>query len=228
MAIKPRKILNLCIMATATQQYVIPVITNSRRRKNQRFTMSANCLNKNYKLNRRNLIKIQVTQKFQNTSAGIVSNIPNCSGEKMKSLPNVMVANARSVYNKLNELEILVDNNNSDIVFLTETWLTDNILDEAINILGTNLVRLERKHGTGGGVALLINSKIPFKVRDDLYMFMDNCSTEMAAKRDFSDFCLLCLFTSWITFTTIYISVTINYVQKAQIRPSSLQETLIQ
>ena len=93
-------IICLCIMAAATQQYVIPVITNSRRRKNQRFTMSANCLNKNYKLNRRNLIKIQVTQKFQNTGAGIVSNIPNCSREEMKSLPNVMVVNARSVYNE--------------------------------------------------------------------------------------------------------------------------------
>ena len=162
-------------MAAATQQYVIPVITNSRRRKNQRFTMSANCLNKNYKLNRRNLIKIQVTQKFQNTSAGIISNIPNCLGEKMKSLPNVMVVNARSVYNKLNELEILVDNNNSDIVFLTETWLTDNIPDEAINCLGMNLVRLDRKHGTGGGVALLINSKIPFKVRDDLSCSLFEC-----------------------------------------------------
>ena len=121
MVIKPRKILNLCIMAAATQQYVIPVITNSRRRKNQRFTMSANCLNKNYKFNRRNLLKIQVTQKFENTGAGIVSNIPNCSREEMKSFPNVMVVNARSVYDKLNELEILVDNNNSDIVFLTET-----------------------------------------------------------------------------------------------------------
>ena len=93
----------------------------------------------------------------------------------MKSLPNVMVVNARSVYNKLNELKILVDNNNSDIVFLTETWLTDNIPDEAINCLGMNLVRLDRKNGTGGGVALLINSKIPFKVRDDLSCTLFEC-----------------------------------------------------
>ena len=93
----------------------------------------------------------------------------------MKSLSNVMVVNARSVYNKLNELEILVDNNNSDIVFLTETWLTDNIPDEAINCLGMNLVRLDRKHGTGGRVALLINSKIPFKVREDLSCTLFEC-----------------------------------------------------
>ena len=79
-----------------------------------------------------------------------------------------MVVNARSVYNKLNELEILVDNNNNDTVFLTETWLTGNIPDEAINCLGMNLVRPDRKHVIGRGFAVLINSKIPFKVRDDL------------------------------------------------------------
>ena len=79
--------------------------------------------------------------------AGVVS--AGCLKVVRKSLPNVMVVNARSVYNKLNELEILVDNNNSDIV-----CLTDNIPDEAINCLGMNLVRLDRKHGIGGGVAL--------------------------------------------------------------------------
>ena len=62
--------------AANTQLFVILVITTSRRRRNQRFTMSANCLNKNYKLNKRNLSKIQVTQKLQNTGAGIVSNSP--------------------------------------------------------------------------------------------------------------------------------------------------------
>ena len=38
-----------------------------------------------------------------------------------------------------------------------------------------NLVRLDRKHGIGGGVALLINSKIPFKVRDDLSCTLFEC-----------------------------------------------------
>ena len=40
-----------------------------------------------------------------------------------------------------------MDNNNSDIVCLMETWLTDNIPNEAIDCLGMNLVRLDRKHG---------------------------------------------------------------------------------
>jgi exonuclease III len=58
-------------------------------------------------------------------------------------------------------MELLVDNNSSDIVCLTETWLTGNIPDEAINRLGMNLIRLDRKHRTGGaGVAVLINNKI--------------------------------------------------------------------
>ena len=92
----------------------------------------------------------------------------------MKSLPNVMVVNTKSFYSKLNELEILVDNY-SDMVFLTETCLTDIIPDDAINCLGMNLVRLDRKHGIGGGVALLINNKIPFKIRDDMSCTLFEC-----------------------------------------------------
>ena len=116
-----------------------------------------------------NLIKIPIT-KTQPQRTGH-------SRVKVKSPPppNVMVVNARSVCNNLNELEILVDNNNSDIVFFTETWLTDNIPDEAINCLGMNLVRLDRKHGIRGEVALLINSKIPFKARDDLSCPLFEC-----------------------------------------------------
>ena len=75
---------------------------------------------------------------------------------KVKSLPNLVVVNARSVYNKLNEFDILV---------------TGNIPDDAINCLGMNVVR----HGIGGGVALLINSKFPFKVRDALSCTLVEC-----------------------------------------------------
>ena len=97
MAVKPRKIVNLRTMAAITQQYAIPMTTNSRCR-NRRFTMSANCLNKKDKLNGCNLIKIQVTQKFQNMGAGVVSNSPGCLKVVRKSLPNVVVMFVVSIY----------------------------------------------------------------------------------------------------------------------------------
>ena len=41
--------------------------------------------------------------------------------------PNVMVLNARSILNKVDELKAHIDNYKSDILFVTETWLTETI-----------------------------------------------------------------------------------------------------
>jgi hypothetical protein len=85
-----------------------------------------------------------------------------------RSLPSVMLVNARSLPNKINELEILVEMQEIDIVCVTETWLKDKMPDEAIDCLGMNLCRHDRTNGAGGGVAVFINKIIPFNVREDL------------------------------------------------------------
>jgi exonuclease III len=78
------------------------------------------------------------------------------------------LVNARSLPNKINELEILVEMQEIDIVCVTETWLKDKMPDEAIDCLGMNLCRHDRMNRVGGGVAVFINNRIPFKVREDL------------------------------------------------------------
>jgi exonuclease III len=79
-----------------------------------------------------------------------------------------MLVNARSLPNKINEFEILVEMQEIDIVCVTETWLNDKMPDEAIDCLGMNLCSHDRTNGAGGGVAVFINNRIPFKVRADL------------------------------------------------------------
>ena len=71
-----------------------------------------------------------------------------------------MVLNARSLINKTctDELELLVSTNDIDIT----------VPDEAVAVSGMTLVRNDRTYGTGGGVALYVNNKIPFKIRKDL------------------------------------------------------------
>lgn len=85
-----------------------------------------------------------------------------------RSLSTVMLVNARSLLNKINELQILVEMNNIDIVCITETLLSDKIPDEAIDGLSMNLCRLDRFNAVGEGVAVFISNVIPFKVRKDL------------------------------------------------------------
>jgi hypothetical protein len=55
-----------------------------------------------------------------------------------------MSVNARSLPNKVNELEILVEMQGIDIVCVTETWLKDKMPDEAIDCLGMNLCRHDK------------------------------------------------------------------------------------
>jgi DTW domain-containing protein YfiP len=81
----------------------ILVRISSRRCSHARLNMH-HCFSKKYKLIRNNLIKILVTHE-----SGVPNNL-GCQRLDTKSLANVMLVNARSMYDKLNELEILVDN----------------------------------------------------------------------------------------------------------------------
>ncbi len=52
----------------------------------------------------------------------------------IRTLPNVMVLNARSIFNKVDELKAHIEIYKPDIIFVTETWLSENIPNEAIHI----------------------------------------------------------------------------------------------
>lgn len=67
--------------------------------------------------------------------------------------------NARSIVNKLNELKLFLIEENVDIVGISETWLTSNILDSELQVSGFTLFRRDRQNETkrkGGGVALYV------------------------------------------------------------------------
>ena len=91
-------------------------------------------------------------------------------GKKLgnRTMPNVLLLNARSLVNKVNE-QVQIANHNSDITFVTETWLVDRVPDEAFNCSGQNIIRKDRPNGKGGGgIAVYVNDRIPIKLRDDL------------------------------------------------------------
>ena len=82
----------------------------------------------------------------------------------------VLQLNIRGVQSKLSELKHLIDNNPCkrvpDVILLCETWQTP--FSPSINISGYKTYSHTRSHKKGGGVAILVNSKIPCKSRDDL------------------------------------------------------------
>jgi ribonucleases P/MRP protein subunit RPP40 len=83
---------------------------------------------------------------------------------------NCLYFNARSIVNKIQDLELLLRDENPDIVGITETWLNASILDSEMMIEGYTLLRKDRRDNRrGGGVAFYIKNEINFVCREDLF-----------------------------------------------------------
>jgi hypothetical protein len=68
---------------------------------------------------------------------------------------SVVQSNVRSLRNKFDELLLLVERVHPDIIALTETWLSPDILDSEFHLAGYYMYRADRSpQRIGGGVAL--------------------------------------------------------------------------
>ena len=73
----------------------------------------------------------------------------------------ILYTNARSLLNKLDELQHLILSSRPLIVGLTETWLHAEIADEEIKIDGYFILRNDRHVGMcGGGVCLYVREDL--------------------------------------------------------------------
>ena len=65
---------------------------------------------------------------------------------------------------KIDEISTSLLNHEVDVVCFTETWLSEMVPGNTINILGYNIVRKDRVNGRRGGVCSYINDSIPFEI----------------------------------------------------------------
>ena len=80
--------------------------------------------------------------------------------------PSVLLLNARSLCNKLDELRILISNQSPGCVVVTETWFKDDIPSECLNVQHYVLFRSDRKDRVGGGVCIYVHESFkPVKLR---------------------------------------------------------------
>ena len=77
------------------------------------------------------------------------------SGEQAMAQLNCIYTNARSMGNKQEELEAIVQQASYDVVAITETWWYHSH-DQSSAMTGYRLFRKDRQHKRGGGVALYI------------------------------------------------------------------------
>lgn len=81
-------------------------------------------------------------------------------------IKNLLIAhlNVRSLFTGFNEFQNLIFDNNYDIVAVTETWLTNNIPSNVVNLNGYKFVRRDRNGSRGGGIAFYVKNHINFKI----------------------------------------------------------------
>jgi hypothetical protein len=93
-------------------------------------------------------------------------------GNQSKSSLSCLYFNARSIMNKLDEIELIITDEKLDVVAITETWLSDSVLTSEITVDGYTVLRKDRNDVNktrGGGVALYIKNEINILERVDLY-----------------------------------------------------------
>lgn len=68
--------------------------------------------------------------------------------------------NARSLTANFDEIKMLMQKNNTDILCLSETWLSDLNADNQVHIDGYNLFREDYKYNRRGGVAVYVKEEL--------------------------------------------------------------------
>ena len=66
-----------------------------------------------------------------------------------------MCLNARSIVNKKNELNIMVEDIDPDIIGITESWSNTDITDAELGLTGYVTFRRDRIGRRGGGVIFI-------------------------------------------------------------------------
>ena len=81
-------------------------------------------------------------------------------GSTSKEEIKCVCLNARSIINKKDELNIMVDDIKPHIIGITESWANNDITDAELGLEGYELFRKDRM-GRRGGVLLYIKDTIP-------------------------------------------------------------------
>ena len=97
------------------------------------------------------------------------NNVPNVpSWPKLRRGLKVAHLNVNRLYNKTDSIRELLADTSLDILGLSETWLTADILDNEISIQGYSILRRDRPNGKqGGGIVIYVREYLDIFVRND-------------------------------------------------------------
>ena len=102
-----------------------------------------------------------MTINVDNDVKHVVSNV--CTRKTTISqslLAAFLCLNARSIVNKKNELNIMVEDIEPHIIGITESWANTDITDAELGLTGYVIFRSDRIGRRGGGVILYVKESI--------------------------------------------------------------------
>jgi hypothetical protein len=105
--------------------------------------------------------------------------------------PSILLINARSLWNKLDELRVLAANSKPDCIAVTETWFTSDQPDGILLLKNYSLFRADRCSRTGGGVCLYVHDSLQLEIPTQLNVRGSEALTLCFPKRRVT---LLCLY----------------------------------
>ena len=100
-----------------------------------------------------------MSKKAQKVQAD--SGCKGIQGNTYKAEIKCVCLNARSILNKKNELDIMVDEIKPHIIGITESWANNDITDAELGLEGYVMFRKDRMGRRGGGLLLYIKETIP-------------------------------------------------------------------
>ncbi|XP_033097278.1 uncharacterized protein LOC117101408 [Anneissia japonica] len=95
--------------------------------------------------------------------------LPN-SNRRIHSLflPKLMVTNARSIMNKVDELRMLINDKQPDVCCICESWITSDTATERYSIEGYNIFNNCRSNRKGGGILTYAKDNIAAEIFSDI------------------------------------------------------------
>ena len=87
----------------------------------------------------------------------------------MSIVHHVNCSNIMSIVPKIDEVNLFVTNNQTDFVFVTETWLNDSVSSSYLHIPGYHFINKNRSSGIHGGVGIYIKNEIKFDILNYLH-----------------------------------------------------------
>ncbi|CAI2737970.1 unnamed protein product, partial [Dicrocoelium dendriticum] len=91
----------------------------------------------------------------ENSESSMEANPPSSRTSNIKNGLRVILANVRSLRNKLDEIPLLITEQQPDLMAFTETWLSSDISDSEVHVSGYQLLRCDRFGGRSGGGVIL-------------------------------------------------------------------------